>query len=153
MISKCFQDWINQHPDIENNKWSDFLAIGYADKTAMADLLTDTIQAWHHIKDKETFENHFYDNHDSGFAVVDQAGELAIVHHPIFSDTGRIFGYTTNCITDNPIEVRLDEEFMTTISPAFDIDWNTIKARMDESKIDDNSIDINDTDNNEHVYR
>jgi hypothetical protein len=127
MFSKCFKTWLNQNAqNLSTSKWSDFLQEGYPDKDQFFGIIIETLDAWHRINNVSQLEEFFDKYADLGFAVIDQTGEFVIVHHPVFYDTGRIFGYTTNSFTDKPIKVILDSNCFTPIKPNFPMDWNKL---------------------------
>jgi hypothetical protein len=137
MINKAFNDWFHQHANIHENKWTDFTGSKVFDPDKTIQSICTSFDAWTQIRNPNDLHGYLVENPEDGLIIVNQTGEFTMIHNISTLPVGRIFGFVTNNMGDNPVEVVLHDNAFKPIAPTFKIKWNAPPA-------------INDTTNDEH---
>jgi hypothetical protein len=138
MISKPFNAWRKAQSTFDST-WENYLKHQYKGKPSVRGNITSCLGTWHQVRNNDDVESFFNDNPDAGTMVVDQCNEITIVHHPFFTDTGRMFGYTTNTIYDKPIEIVFHQDHLNPISPTLLIGKTKTAPKVVDNTIKDTS--------------
>jgi hypothetical protein len=131
MISKCFEKWIKRHQEHASTNWSDYLTTGLENNN-MLHTINECLDAWKQAKSFDDLLPYFHTHPDVGIGIVDQTGEFCIAHQLSFDQTtAKLYGFTTNSITEKPVEIVLHPDVFKPIMPPFEVLWNKAPPLVD----------------------
>jgi hypothetical protein len=145
--STALRTWLQQQPSVNGSTWAGFIKSTTSSHLVARDNITNCLDKWHQIKNKQDIKAFAIDNPQVGYLIVEQSDELTIVHHLYFHENGRTYGFSTNSVADKPMEIVFSENIAKPITTTTLIKWSSHTAnKTNRTKIDPNDT-IGNTDN------